>query len=147
MDEVQLQACVRAAVAGSGAVTEVKMFGGLGFMLNGNLLAGASRRGLLLRVGSEREAEALRRPGARPMVMRGRTMAGYVYVDPPALSAESVPAWLGLAILYVRSLPPKRKAAARRPARAARSAKSQRPPAHKTARPHRRTRAHRRRSR
>src|SRR5215472_2908179 len=105
MDAFELQACVRAALAGAHAVTEVKMFGGVGFMLNGNLLAGASRRGLLLRVGGEREAEALRRPGARPMVMRGRTMAGYVYVDPPALSAESVPAWLNLAIPHVRSLP------------------------------------------
>jgi TfoX/Sxy family transcriptional regulator of competence genes len=41
------------------------MFGGLGFMLNGSLIAGASRRGLLVRVGKDRQAEALGRPGAR----------------------------------------------------------------------------------
>jgi TfoX/Sxy family transcriptional regulator of competence genes len=66
MNELELQAWVRAVVSSAGAVSEVKMFGGIGFMLNGNLLAGASRRGLLLRVGSDREAEALRQPGARP---------------------------------------------------------------------------------
>jgi len=114
MNELELQAWVRAAASGAGAVGEVKMFGGIGFMLNGNLLAGASRRGLLLRVGSEREAEALRQPGARPLVMRGRTMPGYVYVDPPALTAASVNACLALAIPYVRTLPPKKKKAAKR---------------------------------
>jgi hypothetical protein len=58
-------------------------------MLNGNLVAGASKRGLLLRVGKEGQAEALRLPGARPMEMRGRTMDGYVYVDPPALTERA----------------------------------------------------------
>jgi TfoX/Sxy family transcriptional regulator of competence genes len=125
MDELELQAWVRAVLSDAGAVSEVKMFGGVGFMLNGNLLAGASRRGLLLRVGSEREAEALRQPGARPMVMRGRTMPGYVYVDPPALTAASVSTCLALAVPYVRTLPPKRTKAARR-ARAAKRNKTAR---------------------
>jgi TfoX/Sxy family transcriptional regulator of competence genes len=114
MNELELQAWVRAAVSGAGAINEVRMFGGIGFMLNGNLLAGASPRGLLLRVGSDREAEALRQPGARPMVMRGRTMPGYVYVDPPALTAASVSECLALAIPYVRTLPPKRNKAPKR---------------------------------
>ena len=104
------------------------MFGGIGFMLNGNLLAGASSRGLLLRVGREREGEALTRPGARPMVMRGRTLEGYVYVDPPALSPEAVRGWIELALPYVRTLPPKAaKTRRRKPARAARPAAKPRP--------------------
>ena len=86
----ELAASVRAALKGSGAVREVKMFGGIGFMLNGNLVAAASRRGLLLRVGKDRQAEALALSGARPMVMRGRTMEGYVYVDAPALGEQTV---------------------------------------------------------
>src|SRR5215472_6912063 len=128
MDELELQAWVRTAASGAGAISEVKMFGGIGFMLNGNLLAGASRRGLLLRVGSEREAEVLRQPGARPMVMRGRVMPGYVYVDPPALTAASVSACLELAIPYVRTLPPKRKKVAP-DSRAAAAGKRKRPAA------------------
>jgi len=51
MNEQELAASVRAALSGAGTIREVKMFGGIGFMLNGNLLAGASSRGLLLRVG------------------------------------------------------------------------------------------------
>jgi TfoX/Sxy family transcriptional regulator of competence genes len=70
-DDQELAANVRAALAGTGNIREVTMFGGIGFMLNGNLVAAASRRGLLLRVGKDRQAEALAQSGARPMVMRG----------------------------------------------------------------------------
>jgi TfoX/Sxy family transcriptional regulator of competence genes len=88
-DDQELAASVRAALAGTGVIREVRMFGGIGFMLNGNLVAAASHRGLLLRVGKDRQAEALAQSGARPMVMRGRAMEGYVYVDPPALNKRS----------------------------------------------------------
>ncbi len=73
---------VRAALAKADDVREVKMFGGVGFMLNGNMVAAASKRGLLVRVGKDRHRDALTRPGTRPMEMRGRVMEGYVYVDP-----------------------------------------------------------------
>ena len=105
--EDDLASRVRAAIAGSGAIREVKMFGGVGFMLNGNLLAGASKRGLLVRVGKERQRDALERPGARAMVMRGRTMVDYVYVDPPALNEAAVNTWLQMALSFVRTLPAK----------------------------------------
>jgi len=76
---------VRTALAGASAIREVKMFGGIGFMLNGNLVAAVSKRGLLVRVGKDHRGNALAQQGARPMVMRGRTMEGYIYVDPSAL--------------------------------------------------------------
>ena len=63
---------MRAVLAGTGVVREVRMFGGLCFMLNGNMVAGTSRRGLLVRVGKDRYAQALARPGAKPMEMSGR---------------------------------------------------------------------------
>ena len=107
MTEQELAQKVRAALAGAGDIREVRMFGGIGFMLNGNLVAAASRRGLLLRVGKDRQAEALTRSGARPMVMRGRTMEGYVYVDFPALNKEAVRNWLRPAVAYVQTLPQK----------------------------------------
>jgi TfoX/Sxy family transcriptional regulator of competence genes len=102
---------VRSALAGAGAIREVRMFGGVGFMLNGNLVVGASRRGLLVRVGKDRQGDALAQPGARPMVMRGRTMEGYVYVDPPALDDQSMRRWIKLAIAFVQTLPPKPRGA------------------------------------
>jgi TfoX/Sxy family transcriptional regulator of competence genes len=118
--EDELAAGVRAALAGVENVTELKMFGGVGFMLNGNLIAGASKRGLLLRVGAERQSEALARPRTRLMEARGRAMAGYVYVDPPPTGEEALQEWIGLALSHVRTLPAKaaggkpRKRSARR---------------------------------
>ena len=56
--------------------SEQRMFGGVGFMLDGNMIAGASKRGLLLRVGKEQYGEALTRSGVRPMEMRGRAIEG-----------------------------------------------------------------------
>jgi TfoX/Sxy family transcriptional regulator of competence genes len=106
-DDQELPASVRAAIAGAGDIREVRMFGGIGFMLNGNLVAAASRRGLLLRVGKERQPEALTQSGARLMVMRGRTMEGYVYLDPPVLNRQSVENGLRLAVAHVQTLPRK----------------------------------------
>ncbi|TGQ31263.1 TfoX/Sxy family protein [Mesorhizobium sp. M00.F.Ca.ET.216.01.1.1] len=103
----ELATSVRAALAGAGDIREVKMFGGTGFMLNGNMVAGASRRGLLVRVGKDRQHGALAWPGAHPMEMRGRMMDGYIYVDPPALTDEAVGRWLQTAIAFVQTLPPK----------------------------------------
>ncbi len=104
---------VRAALAGTGTVREGKMFGGIGFMLNGNLVAAASKRGLLVRVGKERQGDALVRVGARSMIMRGRTTEGYIYVDPPALTGRAVRAWLRLGVDFVQTLPPKKPGATR----------------------------------
>ena len=117
MTEQDLAASVRAALEGAGTVREIRMFGGIGFMLNGNMIAGASKRGLLLRVGKDREVEALARPGARPMEMRGRRMPGYIYIDLPALNNPAVRKWLQLAIPYVVTLPPKTATAKRRPSK------------------------------
>ena len=112
-DEQELAASVRAALTGTGDIREVRMFGGIGFMLNGNMVAAASPRGLLLRVGKDRQAEALAQSGARPMVMRGRTMEGYVYVDAPALNKQAVQNGLRIAVAYVQTLPSKTKGTTR----------------------------------
>src|SRR5215831_13110345 len=110
----ELIRAVRSALSGVKGVTEVKMFGGIGFMLNRNLLVGASKRGLLLRVGRDQQSLALAQPSTRPMEMRGRVMEGYVYADPP-LAPDAVRWWVEIASSYVRTLPPKTKAANRRP--------------------------------
>ena len=102
-----ISVAVRAALARTRALHEVKMFGGIGFMLNGNMVAAASRRGLLQHVGKERQHEVLARPGARPMEMRGRVVEGYVYVDPPALTDGDDEAWLRPALAFAQTLAPK----------------------------------------
>ena len=98
---------MRVALAGRGALREVRMFGGLCFMLNGNMVAGTSKRGLLVRVGKDQEARALARPGAKPMQMTGRPMEGYVFVDPLPSDDQSLRDWLDLAVAFVKTLPPK----------------------------------------
>jgi TfoX/Sxy family transcriptional regulator of competence genes len=100
---------VRAGLADAAAVHEVRMFGGIAFMLNGNMLVGVSSRGLLARVGRDAQAEALARPGAELMEMRGRRMPGYVFVDPEALTEAVVAEWLTLARAFVETLPRKEK--------------------------------------
>lgn len=96
------------------SVTEQKMFGGVCFMLNGNMLVGASPRGLLVRVGKEGHEAALARPHARPMEQGTRTMVGYVVVDPEGVARDrDLDAWLARAVAHVGVLPPKDKKAPR----------------------------------
>lgn len=82
------------------------MFGGIGFMLNGNMLAAVSKRGLLVRVGEQQQPRALTRPGAEPMMMGGRNLKGYIRVQ-SGLDTRSVKSWLGLARGFVETLPAK----------------------------------------
>jgi TfoX/Sxy family transcriptional regulator of competence genes len=96
-------------VAADGELVEKKMFGGLGFMLDGNLVVAASRRGgLLVRTdpADADEVEAL--PGVEPMESRGRRMPGWVFVAPEALGSEAaLDAWVTRALAFVATLPPK----------------------------------------
>jgi TfoX/Sxy family transcriptional regulator of competence genes len=99
---------VRSALADARSVREVKMFGGLGFMLNGNMVAAASHRGLLVRVGELGLPDALAR-GAQPMIMSGRQMKGFVWVAGTA-DARAVKSWLRTARAFVETLPAKKAA-------------------------------------
>jgi hypothetical protein len=85
-------------------------------MLNGNMVAAASKRGLLARVGKDRQGAALKHKGTRPMVMRGKPLADYVYVDPPALTPRTLQDLVALAVAFVQTLPAKN--AATKPQRA-----------------------------
>jgi TfoX/Sxy family transcriptional regulator of competence genes len=117
MNDQDLLACVRGLVGGACPAKEIKMFGGIGFMLNGNFLVSASRRGLLARVGKDAEREALMRPGATPMVMRGRLMSGYIRIDASGLDERAVASWVHLARLFVQTLPKKKTASKAKPSK------------------------------
>ena len=98
---------MRALLAGVGSVNEMKMFGGIAFMLNGNMLASSSKRDLMLRVGKDQAPHALTRPGTRQIEMRGRPMEGYIRVDPAGLDDKTLREWLELATSFVKTLPTK----------------------------------------
>ncbi|WP_119304457.1 TfoX/Sxy family protein [Dongia deserti] len=109
-DATDLAGRIRAVIPAMGR-SERRMFGGVCFMLNGNMVAGTFRDELLVRVGKERNAEALKQPGARPMEMRGRPLDGYVMVKPASLNDGALKDWIRLAMNHTSSLPAKSKPA------------------------------------
>ena len=89
-------------------ISERNMFGGLSFMLNGNMLCGVSPRGCMFRVGKELEAEARAIDGAGPMNFTGRPMGGMIDVTEEAFQDDARRAlWLALSLTNARSLPAK----------------------------------------
>ena len=100
---------IRSMLAGEPGLTEKKMFGGLAFLVHGNMAVAASGQGgLLVRVNPEEGAELVAASSARPMEMRGREMAGWLRVDSADLSPEDALApWVQRGLAYARSLPPK----------------------------------------
>ena len=88
-------------------VTERKMFGALAFMVNGNMVCGVTRNEVMLRVGAEEYADALRQPGARPMEMGKRTMKSMVVVDGSELTDDDLADRVNACARFVSTLPAK----------------------------------------
>ena len=105
----QLAERIRELVAAEPGLTEKKMFGGLGFMLDGNMAVAASGQGgLLVRVDPAESDQLVSESSARPMEMRGREMAGWLRVDSDDLrKQEELSAWVERGVAFARSLPPK----------------------------------------
>jgi hypothetical protein len=102
-----LAARVRALVADRTDVREQKMFGGLTFMVGGNMCCGVNGDELIVRLDPEREDDALARPHARPMDLTGRPLRGFVMVSPAGLEGERLQRWVREAVARAESLPPK----------------------------------------
>lgn len=103
---------IRALVGGEQGVLEQRMFGGLAFLINGNMSVAASHEGGLLVRLDPADGEALC-DGVRvaPMVMRGREMSGWLRVDAAAVDSDSQLAeWVARGVGYARSLPAKKAA-------------------------------------
>jgi len=100
---------LRELLADEDAVTEKKMFGGLAFLMNGNMCVSASRSGgLLVRVDPADTDAALTRPHAAPMKMGGRTMDGWIIVAPEVVKTQrELAAWVKRGVAFVKTLPPK----------------------------------------
>ncbi len=96
---------MRAELQGITGLSERKMFGGIAFMIHGNLACGVQGESLIVRVGPERHAEALEQPHARPFDFSGRPMSGWVYVDPGGFaSAQDLKKWIQWGIEYAITL-------------------------------------------
>jgi TfoX/Sxy family transcriptional regulator of competence genes len=105
-----LAARVREVVRDKRGVTERKMFGGLAFMLQGNMFVGVLEQSLMARVGPADYERALGSPGVREMDFTGRPMHGYVFVDSALLkSAADLKRWVYLCADFATTLPAKAK--------------------------------------
>lgn len=105
--EEAVAARVRQALAGKDGMSEKKMFGGLAFLLNGNMLVGVMGNRLLVRTGPKEHGPALKRPHAGPMTFTEKPMRGFVVVEPAGFATgQDLRSWISLALGFVRELPP-----------------------------------------
>lgn len=99
---------IREILGERSGITERRMFGGLAFMLHGNMFVGILGTSLMARVGPDRQREALSLPHVREMDFTGRPMKGYVFVDAEGLGEdEELESWVSRCIAFVRTLPAK----------------------------------------
>lgn len=100
---------LREVIEGQDGVSERSMFGGLAFLINGNLAVSASSKGgLLLRVDPADTESLITDPDAERFVMRGREMQGWLRIDAQALETDDqLASWVRHGLSFARSLPPK----------------------------------------
>ncbi len=85
-----------------------RMISGMGFMLNGNLVIGTRKTGLIVRVGKDNESKAPKMRGATVMEMRGKVMRGWILVELEGCKSQTqVDRWLTMALAFNKTLPPK----------------------------------------
>ena len=101
---------IRELLAAEPDVTEQRMFGGLGFLVSGNMAVSASGQGgLMVRVDPADGERLVASTAARPMVMRGREMSGWLRLDSDEVATKrALKPWVDRGTRYARSLPPKR---------------------------------------
>lgn len=103
-----LAARIRARIGDHPALTEKRMFGGVAFMIAGNMAVGVSDDDLMVRVGKEGHSAALAKPGARVFDLSGKPMAGWVVVAAEGFPDETdFGAWVDEGVTFAESLPPK----------------------------------------
>lgn len=101
---------IREQIGGDPALTEKKMFGGLGFMIGGHMaIAASGEGGLLVRVDPADTDRLVKKAGAERAVMRGRAMDGWLRVDDEHVrTTKQLTTWVDIGVVFARSLRPKR---------------------------------------
>ena len=99
---------IRRGLARKRGVEEKKMFGGVGFLLNGNMLVGVWKNSLIVRLGPEEGDEALKEAHVSAFAITGRSMKGWVLVAPEGVeNDDQLSGWLQRAVKFVGKLPAK----------------------------------------
>jgi hypothetical protein len=101
-----LAARIRSRIGEHPALTEKQMFGGIAFLIEGNMAVGVNGPDLMVRVGKDAHDEAVARPGARTMDFTGRPMAGWITVEPVGVADDDdLTAWIEQGVSFAESLP------------------------------------------
>jgi len=104
----ELEKRIREVLDGMPGLTGRKMFGGIGFMLQGNMACGVHGESLIIRVGAGSYDEALSMPHARPFDITGRPMKGWVMINSGGYESDSdLDDWIQRGISFALTLPPK----------------------------------------
>lgn len=105
--DVELAERIRAQLGGLPFV-EKKMFGGIGFLLAGNMACGVYKDDLVVRVPPAKQAVLLKKPYAKPFDITGRPMKGWLLVEPGGVNTDKrLGAWIRESLEFAVSLPPK----------------------------------------
>jgi TfoX/Sxy family transcriptional regulator of competence genes len=101
---------IRRQLARRKCIEEKQMFGGIGFLLNGNLLVGVWKDSLCVRLGPQQADETLREPHVKEFDITGRPMKGWVLVEPEGVQHDDqLKGWIQRAVKFVGKLPAKEK--------------------------------------
>lgn len=99
---------IRQAVGRRKGIKEKKMFGGVGFLLNGNMLVGVWQTSLIVRIGPDQYDAALKKPHVREFDITGRPMKGWIMVEPDGVEGDKqLKEWIEEALSFVETLPAK----------------------------------------
>lgn len=114
--DAKLAERIRIVIQHRSGFTEKKMFGGVGFLLNGNMCIGIWKEWLIVRLGAEQCDSAFSQPHVRKFDITGRAMKGWAMIAPEAIDDdEDLRNWIDRAARFVRGLPPKVKTARPQP--------------------------------
>jgi TfoX/Sxy family transcriptional regulator of competence genes len=103
-----LAARIRDALAQKKNIEEKKMFGGVGFLLNGNMLVGVWKDSIIVRLGHDRYDDALVEPHVREFDITGKPMKGWIMVEPAGVKDDDqLKDWIGRATTFAKTLPKK----------------------------------------
>jgi hypothetical protein len=105
--EEDLAGRVRALVGERGGLAEKKMFGGLAFLLDGNMAVGVRGDDVIVRLPPDESDVALAEPGARVFDITGRPMKGWILVGPEGQEPRRLSGWVERGLAYASTLPPK----------------------------------------
>ena len=99
---------IRAHLGRLRGLEEKSMFGGIGFLVNGNMACGVHRDSLIVRLSASAYEAALKQPHVKVFDMTGRPMKGWITVSAPGYStARALRKWIDLSTEFAKSLPPK----------------------------------------